>query len=274
MIGESANDSSIRPSTPPWLRPPATYKPGNGAAMALSDGIHGRYGNHVMPGNSHDLLSHNDLASSTVHAGTQSVPHGFAQRNDSIGDELSQTILSQLLAHHNSSAQLNGGTLPRDNSMVDAILKTAMSHEHISQLVRDGTLNSSASLSYILQRQSSLDALISLDLQSLNSMDNLSSLALSSNTGTTIAGRSNLKSLSASDGNDMNHAFSNSFTFTNARRLASGGHLEQLMSSLSNNNGGNKLNGGHNPNFPSFLQNVQNHPSSSFNNSFTGPGKS
>jgi len=280
--GDVAHDSTLRPSTPPWLRTPAIYKPGNGAALASM--AQGRSGGYTSTEHTNHSLSKKGLgvdssrkmypnSNALLHHQTNpqtnhSVTHGFAQRNDSIGDELSQTILSQLLAHHNSNAQLNNDTLPRDNSMVDAILQTAMSHEHINQLVRDGTLNSSISLTNIIQRQSSLDALLSLDLQSLNSTDNLASLVQTTNTGTNQLTKGGLKSSLGIDGADL-QSFGNISSFVNARRLASGGHLGHLMSSLSTStNGGNKMSSGLSAmNFPSFLQNTQSHPSSSLNNS-------
>ena len=287
-FAEVNNDALLRPSTPPWLRPPSSYKSANGPAFAAMDhsssSTQSRAGGFATTENTNlaspvnglvtDLTRRSHQNSMGIFQATQlptnSVMHGFAHRTDSIGDELSQTILSQLLAPNNSNAQLNyGGTLPRDNSMVDAILKTAMSHEHITQLVRDGTLHSSSSLTNILQRQSSLDALLSLDLQSMNSMDNLSSLAQYTNTGSSQTTKSGLKQSLGIDGANShltsnNLSFGNISSLVNARRLASGGHLEHLMSSL----GGNKVNSGLNSmNFPSFLQNVPSHPSSTFNNS-------
>jgi len=277
-FGDAVHDSIVRPSTPPWLRPPANYKPGNGAILASrTTGYTSTTENKNLPMSKYSLgldttqkIYHNSNVVQHQPSTGRNIKHGFAeQRNDSIGDELSQTILSQLLAQHNSNAQLNHhGSLPRDNSMVDAILQSAMSHEHINQLLRDGTLNSSPSLSDILRRQTSLDTLLALDLQSMNSTDNLASL-IANNTGTSQFTKNGHKSSLGlgMDGTDFPSFSGNNSSLVNARRLASGGHLEHLMSSLSSSNGGNKMTSGLSAmNFPSFLQN-NSHPSSIFNNS-------
>lgn len=76
----------------------------------------------------------------------------------------------------------------RDNSMNSLMLKTGLSRNQLTQLAQqhNSTRNnaadaaaaalSSTSLSNMIQRKNSFDALMSLDFQSLQSIDNLANL--------------------------------------------------------------------------------------------------
>jgi hypothetical protein len=78
---------------------------------------------------------------------------------------------SPFTAHHFASQLGNA-----DNSMNSLMLKTGLSRDQLSQLARDRGLTSSGSLNNLMNRQKSFDALMSLDFQSLQSIDNLANL--------------------------------------------------------------------------------------------------
>lgn len=122
------------------------------------------------------------------------------------------------------------------------MLKTGLSRDQLSQLACDRGL-SSGSLSNMLQRQNSFDALMSLDFQSLQSIDNLANLMQTGGSNLNVpqtgmknadfgfnSSRSNLAAAAASSGS------SEVDLSTAARRLASAGRMESLLKSLSSNN--------------------------------------
>ena len=139
------------------------------------------------------------------------------------------------------------------------MLKTGLSRDQLSQLARDRGL-SSASLSYMIERQNSFDALMSLDFQSLQSIDNLANLIQTGSGGGHLPS-SGMKNWSADSGPRGN----SSGNFSNAAsRLASAGRMESLLQSLSNNNirniGNNNDNDGgrcSNSNLNNLLQSIQ-----------------
>jgi hypothetical protein len=141
--------------------------------------------------------------------------------------------------------------------MNNLLMKAGFSHEQLSQLAREGA--SSASLKNMMERQSSFDALMSLDFQSLQSIDNLANLIQTGAQGNNS--EADMKNWSADiaamAGSGSN---SNLSDFANAKRLASAGHMESLLRSLSSGNV-NKTdgtnNGGSNANFNLLLQNMQ-----------------
>jgi len=174
------------------------------------------------------------------------------------------------------------------------MMKTGLSRDQLNQLVRDKGLSSS-SLSDIMERQNSFDALMSLDFQSLQSIDNLANLIQTGGAGSVPEGgmknwapqsSSNLAAAAAASGSSNN--------LTAARRLASVGRMESLLRSLSsagnlgkesnesssyNNNSGG---GNSNANFSNLLQSMQsnlNNLGNSANNFFnatsgSGDGRS
>ncbi|CAB9512008.1 expressed unknown protein [Seminavis robusta] len=193
----------------------------------------------------------------------------------------SNSALAQI-ARNASAARLAAS----GNSMNSLMMKTGLSRDQLSQLARDKGL-SSASLTNMMERQNSFDALMSLDFQSLQSIDNLANLIQTGGAGQVPEGgmknwsadsRSNLAAAAAAAGSTGN--LSNA-----ARRLASAGRMESLLRSLSSaGNLGNELGGGSgdankntterasgnsNANFSSLLQSMQ----SNLNN-FGGGGGS
>ena len=115
------------------------------------------------------------------------------------------------------------------NSINNLMLK-GFSRDQLNQLARERGL-SSASLSNMIERKSSFDALMGLDFQSLQSIDNLANLVQSGGNMNNIPS-SGMKNWSAEQSrNASNGSLSNA-----ARRLASAGNMESLLRSLSNNN--------------------------------------
>jgi hypothetical protein len=196
--------------SPPWLQPPHGYQPGQGAAFAAAhqSGSNSRAaaaGRALLEGMSSSSLK---AALERQASGNPLASHGSAgifamaemQRRQSQQSMLSnalnnrQSSASNLLAAaarsgnsgglsqsamaqlaHNASAARMAGISGANSSMNNLMLKTGLSREQISQLALDRGL-SSGSLSNMIQRQNSFDALMSLDFQSLQSIDNLANL--------------------------------------------------------------------------------------------------
>lgn len=135
------------------------------------------------------------------------------------------------------------------------MLKTGLSRDQLSQLARDRGL-SSGSLSNMIQRQSSFDALMSLDFQSLQSIDNLANLMQTGGSSFHVP-ETGMKN--ADFGMFGTHAgvSSNEDLSAAARRLASAGRMESLLKSLSNNNVRGSDGPGSNANLNNLLQSIQ-----------------
>lgn len=131
--------------------------------------------------------------------------------------------------------------------MNSLMLKTGLSRDQLSQLARERGLSSSGSLSNMIQRQNSFDALMSLDFQSLQSIDNLANLIQTGGTGSNMP-QSGMKNadfgavLSAANSRGNLNAAASSEDFSNAaRRLASAAsanRMDALLRNLSGNNMG------------------------------------
>lgn len=147
-------------------------------------------------------------------------------------------------------------------------LMKGLSRDQLSQLARDRGL-SSTSLSNMIERKGSFDALMGLNFQSLQSIDNLANLVQSGGSSGNMPS-SGMKNWSAEQSrNESSGSLSNA-----ARRLASAGNMESLLRSLSSNNvkngkGGNDNGVTSNANLQFLLQNMQNGNSMS---SLLGPG--
>lgn len=212
---------------------------------------------------------------------------GIQNGNGNGGDDnsLSGSALAQIA--RNASAARMAGLTASGNSMTNLMMKTGLSRDQLSQLVRDHH-NSSNSLSNMMGRQGSLDALMSLDFQSLQSIDNLANLIQTG--GNNLASRlpkSGMKNWSSDNngGNtstnsfaaiaaSLNNSNTNIASLANIRRLASEGRMESLIRSLSSGNVANRGNrgGGSNANFQELLQSMQSNGNNSASNLF-GQGK-
>ena len=168
---------------------------------------------------------------------------------------LSRSASMAQMARNASAAQLASMTAA-GNSMNNLIMKAGFSHEQLSQLACEGA--SSSSLKNMMERQSGFDALMSLDFQSLQSIDNLANLIQ------TGAQENNLESDTKNWSADMAVAAGSNGSLSSlasARRLASAGHMESLLRSLSNSNAnkageGMSGGGGSNANFNNVLQSM------------------
>lgn len=165
--------------------------------------------------------------------------------------------------------------------MNNLLFKSGLSRDQLTQMAREGGV-SSASLSNMMDRQSSFDALMSLDLQSLQSIDNLANLIQSGGTLPGQVPQTGMKNWSAGDSSSnlaaaaaaTSGSSGNLADLTNARRLASVGRMESLLRSLSSQNmkkssSSSGTGGGSNANFNNLLQSMQ----SNLNN-LTGSGSS
>ena len=105
--------------------------------------------------------------------------------NNSNNNNANSTVSGSALAQiaKNASAAKLAGLAASDNSMTNLMLKAGLSRDQLHALARENQMNSSTSLSNMLERQSSFDALMSLDFQSLQSIDNLANLIQTGNQG-------------------------------------------------------------------------------------------
>jgi hypothetical protein len=156
-----------------------------------------------------------------------------------------------------AAARLSGNG---NASLSNLMLKAGFSRDQLSQLARDRGL-SSASLTNMMDRQNSFDALMSLDFQSLQSIDNLANLIQTGGNRNNVP-QSGLK----------NAAFANGASHNNlsqaAQRLASTNRMESLLRSLSerqsggdkeghsNGNGSNNDGNGSNVNLETLLRSM------------------
>lgn len=291
-------DQSAPPS-PPWLRPPNGFKHGTGAATAasmLSSGTVNRtalIGRALLQGNSSLNNNTNQKDSSLRSSGSagllalMELQRLQSQQNllgQTLGNsannllDISQNVngdynnltgsaLAQIA--RNASAARMGGLSPSGNSMTNLMMKTGLSMDQLSQLVKDRQ-NSSNSLSNMMGRQGSLDALMSLDFQSLQSIDNLANLIQTGANPTSRLPKSGMKNW---DGNTSTNSLAaiaatlnnNSNSNNNLSSLAN-----SLIRSLSSNNvatRGNRSGGDSNANFQDLLQSMQSNLNNNSNNS-------
>lgn len=148
---------------------------------------------------------------------------------------------------------------------MDSFLKARLSREQLSQLVRDRGLASSGSLGNLVnhhQRQNSFDALMSLDFQSLQSIDNLANL-IQSGSGAANIPESGMKNADFSM--HSHHQHENTDLANAQRRLASAASSSRMESLLrnfgsQNNNSQNDIIDSanlSNANLGNFLQSMQ-----------------
>jgi hypothetical protein len=283
MMGGAAGMGGGQPPSPPWMQPPLGYKQGMGAQMAASNlagghansraaaagrallgGLNSGHRKNSGSGHSHDNGNNNSNNASLLamaefqrQASRQAFMEAGSAQNllAALGGSSSQSLAQ--MARNASAARL--GAFAGGNSFNNLMLKTGFSRDQLSQLARERGL-SSASLTNMVERKNSFDALMSLDFQSLQSIDNLANLIQTGGTGNGQAPSSGMKNWSADIGQGSNASLSNA-----ARRLASANNLESLMRNLSNNNmsrgAGLNTEGGGLPshaNLQSLLQNMSN----------------
>eukprot|EP00538_Stauroneis_constricta_P004310 CAMPEP_0119553224 /NCGR_PEP_ID=MMETSP1352-20130426/6007_1 /TAXON_ID=265584 /ORGANISM="Stauroneis constricta, Strain CCMP1120" /LENGTH=788 /DNA_ID=CAMNT_0007599581 /DNA_START=45 /DNA_END=2411 /DNA_ORIENTATION=+ len=243
---------------PPWLQPPMGYKHGNGAAMAASNLTGGGSSNNnnsraaaaaagrALLGN-FNTANLNRKFSNNGAANANAMLMAELQRRASQQNMLSglntnsaQNLLAAASANSGSSAALAQfarsasaarlAGLGSGGNSISNLLKSGFSRDQLNQLAREKGL-SSASLTGMIERQTSFDALMSLDFQSLQSIDNLANLI---QTGGSVGNVPESGMKNAAFGN-MTGGTSSTNNLS-SRRLASAGRMESLLRSLSSQN--------------------------------------
>ena len=190
--------------TPPWLQPPAnlSFNRGTNRAAAIGRALLQDSGIAKSGGGNNaglDFRSAKTSLHNRSHGSAGLLALAEMQRRQKMQLSLlqNQQALQQLAALQNSAsgsglaALANNGTLSNSamaqiarnagaariaglaasqSSMNNLMLKTGLSRDQLSQLARDGNLASTHSLNSMVERQSSFDALMSLDFQSLQSI--------------------------------------------------------------------------------------------------------
>jgi hypothetical protein len=242
-------------STPPWMQPPMGYKPGMGAQMAAANLAGGQSNSRAAaagralleglnPGSSKSGRSgfHGGFSAANMFAMAE-LQRRASQQTLGIGGPSAQDLLAALqstssshslaqMARTASAARFgafSGGV--NNNSLNNLMLRTGFSRDQLSQMAKDRGL-SSTSLSNMAGRKNSFDALMSLEFQSLQSIDNLANLIQTGGGTASRAPETGIKNWSADSAGGAGSGGINSA----ARRLASASNLEAFMRSLSNNN--------------------------------------
>lgn len=257
------------PPSPPWLQPPLGYKHGGGAAMAAANLVGSQSNSRaaaagrallegLQPGrkSSGGLSSSGSaglLANMLQNASAQNLLAAAAGSQGSTMAKIARTASAARMVGFGNG--LGGGSTSAMNNLM---LKTGFSHDQLASLARERGL-SSASLSNMLERKNSFDALMSLDFQSLQSIDNLANLI--HNGGS--SGQAPSSGLKNGTWGEAGGRLGSSGSLSNAaRRLASTGQMESLLRSLSSNNmrNTNSIDNGtgqSNSNLQSLLRNMQ-----------------
>lgn len=283
--------------TPPWLKPPVGFKHGTGAAIAaanLSSGSNraALAGRALLQASGGGGMSKNNHASlnKTSSAGLLALMEMQQRQNrqggmmggsgQGMGNSASNLLAAAGVDPTKSNGNMSGDAMAQLSSNASAakmatLLKSGISRDQLSQLVRDHHHRASTdSLTNMMERQSSLDALMSLDFQSLQSIDNLANLINSGRGSSTDVRRNGMKNWSSEQHSASTNSLAavtasitadsnqNLSSLAEARRRQSEGRMENLIRSLSSNNvvpnRGQNGSGGSNANFNNILQSMQN----------------
>eukprot|EP00588_Corethron_pennatum_P013634 CAMPEP_0194267960 /NCGR_PEP_ID=MMETSP0169-20130528/2359_1 /TAXON_ID=218684 /ORGANISM="Corethron pennatum, Strain L29A3" /LENGTH=795 /DNA_ID=CAMNT_0039008995 /DNA_START=169 /DNA_END=2559 /DNA_ORIENTATION=- len=177
------------PPTPPWLRPPS--QPTNTNSRAAAAGRALLQGGNTSAASSSLKKPQEEKANSLLKNSPRTGAGFIAElqrrsqlnlANSASGgsSSLSGPAIAQIA--RNASAAAMAGLAASGQSINNLMLKTGLSRDQLSQLARDQQLASSHSLTSMMERQSSFDALMSLDMQSLKSIDNLANILQSGGT--------------------------------------------------------------------------------------------
>mmetsp|Transcript_19649 Transcript_19649/g.45697 ORF Transcript_19649/g.45697 Transcript_19649/m.45697 type:complete len:1160 (-) Transcript_19649:503-3982(-) len=256
-------------SNPPWMQPPLGYKQGLGAQMARENLAAGQSNSRTAAAGRALLEGLGGGRSSSAKGGSDSHSHSHSHSNGSshpasnsgmmamaelqrransmqmgFGHQSAQNILAALTSGNGSSHSLAQMARNASNgSFGNIMMKSGISRDQLSQLAQNRGL-SSASLSTMAidGRKNSFDQLMSLDFQSLQSIDNLANLIQTGGGGQAAAPSSGMKNWSAdvggmNGGNAGAGRFGSTASLSNAaRRLASQNNFETLMRNLSSTN--------------------------------------
>lgn len=259
---------------PPWLQPPSNYRAGAGASLAAAN-LHansraaaaGRAMLGVSQQQQHQNAlealkrqasggglqsmgqrsSNSDLLAQLQRQASQSSLFGGSSSNllaAARNGGLSSQALAQL-AQNASAARLaglgsSGNLQARNSSMTDLLSGVGgLSRDQLSKLAGSGNgLGSTTSLSNVMGRQNSFDALMSLDFQSLQSIDNLANLIQTGGVPAGSVPQAGMKNADFGNLGGMGGGNSATDLSAAAQRLASSGRMESFLRSLSNNNVG------------------------------------
>jgi len=260
MLQTSGNAQANHPFVDKMSKGPLRSS-GSAGILALMEMQRRQSQNNLLP-NVSQSLGNASSASNLLAEAAAAVAE--SNKNSNQGN-LSGPALAQIA--RNASAARMAGLAAAGNSMTDLMLKTGLSRNQLSQLAREHQRNSSTSISNMMERQSSLDALMSLDFQSLQSIDNLANL-IQTGSGSQVP-RSGMKNWSSDGNGTTNHlatvaasinSANNNLNGTLPQQLPSESRMESLIRSLSGGALGNKLqNNGSasNATFNNLLQSVQ-----------------
>lgn len=277
MNGNRNNMNGMH-QNPPWMQPPMGYKQGFGAQMARDNlasgggnrrtaaagrallenlGGGGRMGNNS-GNNMNNKNGNNDGGNGMSHGNSGMMAMAELQRRASMqfGNQSAQNLLAALsngnsnqslvqMARNASAARMGGGN-GGGNSFNSLMMKSGFSRDQLSQLARESGL-SSASLSNMANgldgRKNSFDQLMSLDFQSLQSIDNLANLIQTGGGPGRQTPSNGIKNWSADhngnghmNGQNGNRLSSTASLSNAARRLASQNNFESIMRNLSSSN--------------------------------------
>lgn len=250
MMHQMNNNHQNDPPTPPWLKPPMGYRHGQGQAFAQS---------HLSGANARAAAAGRAMLEG-LSAGQLQSALGQRKGSTDFSDFLLQD-LQQRASHQNLLDASNGGNAAaglfaaarreslaqlasqqriagshgNSPSLNNLMLKAGLSRDQLSQLARDRAL-SSGSLSHMMNRQNSFDALMSLDYQSLQSIDNLANLMQNNHHHFPETGLKNADFGGVTSNSFAAAAASNGDLSSAARRLASAGRMESLLKNMSNSN--------------------------------------
>lgn len=236
-------------SVPPWLRPPQGYVHGTGqsmaqAALSNSNNRAAMAGRLLLAGGK-DSFDRGLSTNGSAHLlSMMEEQQRQARRMQPQFDNSASNLLAALNSHESNN---NLTDFSPSNSMSSLLMKSGLSRDQLSELVQARSKTS------LTERQNSLDALMSLDFQSLQSIDNLANLIQN---GRNFP-RNGLKNWTPQESDTVSGSNVNTSNLANARRLASEGRMENLIRSLSSGNVTNNMHnqGGSNANFNALLQN-------------------
>lgn len=237
-------------SIPPWLRPPQGFVHGNGQIMAqtaLSNGNRAAMAGRLLLSGGKDSFSHGLSENTSANLlAMMEEQHRLTKNMQPNFDSSASNLLAALNAS-GSNSKLNDSS---SNSLSSLIMKSGLSRDQLNDLVRARSKNS------LIERQGSLEALMSLDFQSLQSIDNLANL-IQNGMNSNIP-RNGIKNWTPQDAGSEKQPDStnNVSNLANARRLASEGRMENLIRSLSNGNVRAQNYGDSNANFNSLLLSI------------------
>ena len=273
---EVAAQGSSSPPSPPWLRPPEGFKPGNEAGLTNRAAAAGRA---LLGGNAKPQPNRGNEANNLLMAMARQSQQNLLQAT-AASNRLSASNLVAAAAAANGSSGISGNSLAQlvrnasaakiaglgAGDSISNLLRSGLSREQLNTLARDHSVTD-----LMGGKKNSFDALMSLDFQSLQSIDNLANLIQPGSHQSAVP-KSGMKNWDGGPTSSLAATIAAGRPGGNLASLASGTKMESLIRSLSSNGnmgGANNTSiGGSNANFNSLLQSLQS------NNNLSGVGAS